>query len=253
MKNAISTGETFDLIQGYKDEEGTLHTEVEVREMNGTDEEAISKKDINSNGGKVVRTLLERCVLRIGTIYRDEVKSNKWREIIQELSVGDQDYILLKIRQASLGDEIETQYECPDPNCKEKIITTITVDELPIVPFNGQHTIEFELPRGHVTKDGTVLRKGKLRHPNGLDREALDTVMRKNSGLANTLMLSRCIVELEGIKVHDDIVRNLSMKDRNYLLSLINENRFGVDLAVEVECPTCAETFKASLNATNFI
>lgn len=253
MKNAISTGETFDLIQGYKDEEGTLHTEVEVREMNGTDEEAISKKDINSNGGKVVRTLLERCVLRIGTIYRDEVKSAKWREIIQELSVGDQDYILLKIRQASLGDEIETQYECPDPNCKEKIITTITVDELPIVPFNGQHTIEFELPRGHVTKDGNVLRKGKLRHPNGLDREALDTVMRKNSGLANTLMLSRCIVELEGIKVHDDIVRNLSMKDRNYLLSLIHENRFGVDLAVEVECPTCAETFKASLNATNFI
>ena len=89
-------GETFELIQGYKDEEGTLHTEVEIREMNGTDEEAISKNDIKSNGGKVARTLLERCILRIGTIYKDEVKSNKWREIVQSLSVGDQDYVLLK-------------------------------------------------------------------------------------------------------------------------------------------------------------
>lgn len=253
MKEVMYNSETFELIQGYKDEEGTLHTEVEIREMNGTDEEAISKNDIKSNGGKVARTLLERCILRIGTIYKDEVKSNKWREIVQSLSVGDQDYVLLKIRQASLGDEIETQYECPDPNCKEKIITTVTVDELPILPFNGQHTFEFELPKGYKDKDGKVLKKGKMRFPNGLDREALDTVVRKNSGLANTLMLSRCIIDLEGIKVHDDIVRNLSLRDRNYLLDVLNENRFGVDLTVEVECPTCGETFKASLNATNFL
>ena len=66
-------------------------------------------------------------------------------------------------------------------------------------------------------------------------------------------MLSRCIIDLEGIKVHDDIVRNLSLRDRNYLLDVLNENRFGVDLTVEVECPTCGETFKASLNATNFL
>ena len=53
--------------------------------------------------------------------------------------------------------------------------------------------------------------------------------------------------------MHDDIVRNLSLRDRNYLLDVLNENRFGVDLTVEVECPTCGETFKASLNATNFL
>ena len=77
--------------------------------------------------------------------------------------------------------------------------------------------------------------------------------MRKNMGQANTLMLSRCITELEGTKVHDDLVRNLSVKDRNYLMKLIEEHRFGVDLGVDVECPTCYQSFRASLNATNFL
>ena len=254
MKDMLVTnGEVFEFIKGYKDKEGTLHKEFEVREMNGMDEEAIAKPDIKSNGAKVLRTLLERCILRIGTIYKEDVKSNVWREMIQELSVGDQDYALLQIRKISLGEEIETKYVCPDHNCKEEILTTIELDELEIIPFNGLHEIEFELPKGFKDKDGKVLRKGKLRHPNGLDRVVLDGVIRKNHGLANTLMLSRCILELEGIKVYDELIRSLSVKDRNYLLDLIKENSFGVNLEVDVDCPTCYNTFKASLNAVNFL
>lgn len=253
MTQLMAVTETYDLLKGYLDKDGVLHTEFEVREMTGADEEAISKPDIKNNGGKVVRTIIERCCMRIGTYHQSEVKSNKWREMIQELSVGDQDLILLKIREMSLGSEIESRYKCPNPSCKEDIITTVEIDELEIKPFNGTHEIEFELPRGFKDREGNILRKGKLRHPNGLDREVLDAIMRKNVGQANTLMLSRCIVELEGIKVYDELVRNLSVKDRNYLMKLIEENQFGVDLGVDVECPTCYHSFRASLNATNFL
>ena len=246
-------GETFDFVRGYTDESGTTHKDFELREMNGSDEEAISKPEIKSNGAKIGRTLLERCCLRIGTIYKSEVKSQEWREIIQSLSVGDQDIMLLRLREISLGDEIETQYECADKNCKAKITTIISVDELEIIPYNGQDLIDFELPKGLKDKDGNLITKGKLRLPNGLDREVLDGVIRKNQGLANTMMLTRCIVELEGTKVHDDFVRNLSIKDRNYLSDLIKENSFGVSTTVDVDCPNCGESFKASLNAVNFI
>lgn len=251
--NFNAVGETFELIQGYRDKTGTIHKDFEVREMNGSDEEAISKNEIKTNGAKILRTLIERCCIRIGTIYKEDVKATEWREIIQSLSVGDQDYIVLMIRAISLGEEIETKYECPDSECKEEILTTVNVDELEIIPFDGIYDIEFELPKGFKDKDGNILRKGKLRHPNGLDREVLDGVIKKNTGLANTLMLSRCIVELEGTKVYDELVRSLSLKDRSYLLSLLNEHKFGVDLSIEVECPTCYNTFKASLNAVNFI
>lgn len=253
MTELMAVTETYELLQGYRDKDGVVHVEFEVREMTGADEEAISKPDIKTNGGKVIRTVLERCCVRIGTYVKGEVKSNKWKEIIQELSVGDQDLILMKIREMTLGDEIESQYKCPNPQCKQDIITTVEVSELEVKPFNGLHEIPFELPRGFKDREGKLLRKGKLRHPNGLDREVLDAIMRKNLGQANTLMLSRCIIELEGIKVYDELVRNLSVKDRNYLMKLIGENSFGIDLAVEVECPSCYHSFKASLNATNFL
>ena len=253
MTELMAVTETYDLLQGYRDKEGVVHVEFEVREMTGADEEAISKPDIKSNAGKVIRTILERCCVRIGTYHQKEVKSNKWREMIQELSVGDQDLILMKIREMTLGDEIESRYKCPNPNCKEDIITTIDVNELEVKPFDGLHEIPFELPRGFKDRDGNILRKGKLRHPNGVDREVLDAIMRKNVGQANTLMLSRCILELEGVKVYDELVRNLSVKDRNYLMKLLSDHTFGIDLSVEVECPTCYHSFKASLNATNFL
>lgn len=249
----IITGETFELLKGYKDDNGNVHKEFEIREMNGADEEAISKKEIKSNGAKLLRTLLTRCCIRIGTIEKANVKDSKWTEIIQSLSVPDQDYIIFKIREISIGEEIETKYKCPDEDCKEEIIVTSTVDELEIIPFDGVEEIEFELPKGFKDKDGNILKKGKLRHPNGLDREILDGIARKNVGHANTLMLTRCITELEGTKVYDELVRDLSVKDRSYLLNLLQEHKFGVNLEVEVECPSCYESFRASLNAVNFI
>lgn len=253
MKEQFFNGETFNFIQGYRDAEGTIHSDFELREMNGSDEEAISKAEIKTNGGKVLRTLLDRCCIRIGTLYKSEMKPSKWTEIIQSLSVGDQDYMLLQLRAMSLGEELETKYVCVNPECKEEIITTISVDEIEIIPFDGNWEFEFELPKGFRDKEGNVLKKGKMRHPNGLDREVLDGIIRKNVGLANTLMLSRCILEIEGIKPYDELVRSLSIKDRNYLLNILNEHKFGANLEVEVECPTCYETFKASLNTANFI
>ena len=249
----IITGETFNLLKGYRDENGIVHTDFEVREMNGADEEAISKKEIKSNGAKILRTLLTRCCIRIGTIEKAEVKESKWTEIIQSLSVPDQDFIILKIREISIGEEIETKYKCPDEDCKEEIIVTSTIDELEVTPFDGEEEIAFELPKGFKDKDGNILRRGKIRHPNGLDREILDGIARKNVGHANTLMLTRCITELEGTKVYDELVRDLSVKDRNYLLKLLQDHKFGVNLEVDVECPSCYESFRASLNAVNFI
>lgn len=252
-QNLNIIGETFEMLKGYRDENGVVHKEFELREITGADEEAIAKKEIKSNGAKVLRTLLARCCTRIGTLEKSAMKESKWVDIIQSLSVADQDYMVLRLRAISVGEVIESKHVCPNEDCKEEIITSADIDEFEITPFDGIEEIEFELPKGFVDKDGKVLRKGKLRHPNGLDREILDGIARKNIGHANTLMLTRCIVDLEGIKVYDDLVRNLSIKDRNYLLNLIQEHKFGVNLEIDIECPSCYDTFKASLNAVNFI
>ena len=244
--------EINNFLKGYKDENGVMHTEFEYREMNGTDEEAIAKPKVKSSGSMVTRVILERCIIRIGTIEKESVKPSEWTSIIQSLAIGDQDYAMLKIREISLGDEFEVSHKCP--NCKTKINSVFTLDELPLVPYSGVEEIEFELPRGYKDKEGTVHKFGVLRHANGLDREALDKVVSQNPSMANTLLLARCIKSLGTAPITDDLLRNLSMRDRNYLFSLIRDTSFGYDVSdFEIECPSCERELSISFNQTDFL
>ncbi len=253
-KNIEETTTTFELIAGYLDADNVLHSDFDLREIDGTDEEAISKPEVRTNGGRIIRTLIERCCTRVGTIYKSEVKSSVWLDMINNLYTGDQDYIMLKLREISLGSELTSEYKCPAEKCGAPITHIVEVDELEIVPFKGEREVSFELPRGYVDKDGEVYRTGTMRLPIGLDREVLDGVMRKNVGQANTLMLSRCMISLDGVKqIHDNMIRSLVIKDRNYLMEVLKDNVFGVELTQDITCPTCYYNFKANLNVVNFI
>ena len=244
--------EINNFLKGYKDENGVMHTEFEYREMNGTDEEAIAKPKVKSSGSMVTRVILERCITRIGSIEKESVKPSEWTSIIQSLAIGDQDFAMLKIREISLGDEFEVSHKCP--SCKTKINSVFTLDELPLVPYSGVEEIEFELPRGYKDKEGTVHKFGVLRHATGLDREALDKVVTQNPSMANTLLLARCIKSLGTAPITDDLLRNLSMRDRNYLFSLIRDTSFGYDVSdFEIECPSCERELSISFNQTDFL
>lgn len=243
---------TDNFLRGYKDKEGIMHTEFEYREMTGLDEEAISKPKIKGNGALITRTILERCIERIGTIKKEDVKPKEWTEIIQELTIGDQDYAMLKIREESLGDEFEVTHVCP--YCETKIESVFTLDELPIVPYNGVEKIEFELPKGYKDKKGDVHKEGILRYPNGLDREVLNKLVSENPSVANTYLLTRCITKLGEATITDDLFRNLSLKDRNFLFKLIRDNSFGFDIDnLNIECPNCERELTVSFNHTDFL
>ena len=86
------------------------------------------KADLKQNGSKLVSTLLERCVLSIGSLTRKDVGTEEWRDIIRGLYVGDQDYMLIKLRELSMGGELEVNHTCP--NCKENLKTYLDVSEL---------------------------------------------------------------------------------------------------------------------------
>lgn len=244
--------ETCNFLKGYKDENGIVHKEFEYREMNGTDEEAIAKPKIKSSGALITRTLLERCILRIGAIEKNTVKPSEWTTIIQSLAIGDQDLAMLKIREISLGEELEVSHKCP--SCKTKINSVFTIDELPLIPYGGVDEIEFELPRGYTDSEGKTHTTGILRHATGLDREALDKMITQNPSVANTLLLARCIKSLGTVPVTDDLLRKLSLRDRNFLFDLIKNESFGYDVDdFEIECPNCGMELRVSFNQTDFL
>ena len=249
--NEDGESERFNLLAGYIDKEGNLHTTFTLREMTGRDEEAISKSDVKQNGAKLIAILLERCVLSIGTLTRKSVGGEEWKEIIKKLLVGDQDYMLIKLRELSMGGEIEVTHTCP--YCKESLKTMLDVSELETVPFKGQREIPFSLPKGYRDRKGVLHRDGTLRLPTGQDREILTPLARKNVAQASTLMLTRLCKFEEGLPVTEDVMRDLTVRDREYLQKLLHENLFGINLEIDVTCTSCGEEFKGNLNATNFI
>ena len=155
------------MLAGYVDKDGVLHTTFTYREMNGKDEEAISKADVRQNGAKMVNVLVERCVVAIGTLTKKECGA-RWGTIVRELLGGDLDYMAFKIRELSKGKEVEFTHKCP--NCGSKLTTIVSTDEFNIKPYMGQSVIDFTLARGYKDGKKEIHKEGVIRLPNGFDR-----------------------------------------------------------------------------------
>lgn len=244
----------YDLLAGYTDENGITHTTFTLREMKGSDEEAVNRTDIKSNGAKVSSTLLVRCVTSIGTLTPKSVGgSKKWEEIIKSMFIGDRDIMLLELRRLSMGGEIKINHTCPNPDCKAKLTTTVLVDELEVTEFDGVTEIPFELPKGYKDRKGVLHTTGIMRRPNGLDGELLTPIAKNNLAKAETSLLTRICKFDDGAYIDDSVMSQLTIRDRNYLQELLNEHFFGVNMSIDVMCDRCGEEFKGNLNQTNFI
>ena len=253
-EGSFDENKVYDLLAGYVDKDGVTHKTFTLREMTGADEEFVNRADIKSNGAKVSTALLSRCVLSVGTLTRKSFNSPKeWENIFKEMYTGDRDVILLELRRISIGDTIEVSHTCPNPECKAKLKTEILIDELKINEFDGLREIPFELPKGYKDKKGVIHKQGIMRIPNGLDGELLTPLAKNNIAKAETLLLTRICKFSDGAYIDDSVMASLSIKDRNYLQSLLNDHQFGIDMTVDIMCDHCGEYFKGNLNQSNFI
>lgn len=238
------------LLAGYVDKDGTLHSTFTYREMNGKDEEAISKADVRQNGAKMVNVLVERCVVQIGTLTKKECGA-RWGTIIREMLGGDLDYMAFKIRELSKGKEVEFQHKCP--NCGTKLTTIVNTDEFQIKPFMGQSAINFTLARGYKDGKGEIHKDGVIRLPNGFDREIVTPLFKKNVSTAMTMMLTRLIAFNDGALVTQNNVNEMTLRDREILEKIIKENTFGIDTSIEIVCSSCGQDISGEVGQSNFL
>ena len=241
----------YELVAGYTDDNGTLHNTFTIRPMNGEDEEYFARFN-NATAAKMMSMIAERCTESIGSIKKSDVSKKVWHDIIENLYVADVDCIVMHIRETSLGEELEIVHTCGE--CNSKITTRMTVDELEVKEWDGEEGIPFELKHGVRDKDGNLHTAGILRYPRCIDREATVPIARKNGARGTTLMLSRLVsFDDETFKVTEKTIQQMSTVDRRYLTNLLEENQFGLDMSVQIECPECGNTFTGGLSATNFI
>lgn len=239
------------MLAGYVDKDGVLHTTFTYREMNGKDEEAISKADVRQNGAKMVNVLVERCVVAIGTLTKKECGA-RWGTIVRELLGGDLDYMAFKIRELSKGKEVEFTHKCP--NCGSKLTTIVSTDEFNIKPYMGQSVIDFTLARGYKDGKKEIHKEGVIRLPNGFDREIVTPLFKKNVSTAMTMMLTRLISFNDGALVTQNLVNEMTLRDRDILEKIIKENTFGVDTTLDnLICSNCGQDISGEVGQSNFL
>lgn len=239
------------LLAGYVDSEGKLHETFTYREMNGKDEEALNKAEVRSNGAKLVNTLVERCVVQIGTLTKKEC-GTKWGTIVREMLGGDLDYMAFKIRELSKGNEVEFTHKCP--SCGTKLTTIVNTEEFNIKPYTGQSAINFTLVRGYKDKKGEVHKEGTIRLPNGLDREIVTPMFKKNMSTAMTMLLTRLVAFNDEVLVTQNGISDLSLRDRDILEKVIKDNTFGIDTTIEdIVCSSCGQDISGEVGQSNFL
>lgn len=214
---------------GLLKDDGSLIVEAEVRELTGEDEEYLAKALVNKNQGRLIAALLERGVVSIGA-----EKSNP--HLLKNLLVGDRDTLLLAIRKATYGKDLELKFDCPMCGEEMKVLYDLDTD-VPMQKLEDPYQREWRVELRH---GGEAL----VRLPNGYDQEAI-LEQKLNTAESNSLLLFKCIKRINGTEVRDiSQVQKMGIVDRNRILKHIIDVQPGPHYEkVTQDHAECGESF----------
>jgi hypothetical protein len=216
---------------GYVTFAGEVVKEVEVRELNGKDEEAIAR---STSVGKALLLILNRGVVRIG-----EEKATE--SMLDSLLAGDRDYLMIAIYKATFGNEALLQGICGQCNEIKDVKLNLDAD-IKVRPMANSHErkfvvdckvgpVEINLPTGHTQKDLV----------NNSDKTVAELT---------TILLENCVNTIDGNDVLGKAqVQNLGINDRKAIAEEINKRNFGpLFNDVTVACPDCESEVTVPVN-----
>lgn len=204
---------------------GTVSTTAEVRELNGADEEAIAKL---SDPGKALLAILERATVSIG-------EEPATKQLLGSLLAGDREALLLAIRRATFGSEVEVSTvcdKCPElQTFKIDLDKDVEVKKLDDPIRDRRFTVEL--------KAGLA----KVNLPTGDVQTQIINATDKNSAELDTMLLAACVTEIGDQPVlNANRIRTLGITDRRLLLDEIAKRNPGPQLSeIKKACGTCGQ------------
>jgi hypothetical protein len=213
-----------DLPAGYITSSGEVIKTAEVRELNGMDEEAISK---SGSSGRAFATILSRAVVKVGETPATE-------NVLDSLLVGDRDALMLGIYKATFGSEVEIPGYCA--GCKDF--------KLAAADLNRDVTVKI-LVDPIVDRRFTVHGKKNeflVTLPDGRAQKELSTAEDKTGPELTTILLNHTVLEINGQPVIGKAqLQNLSIMDRRAISDALNERLPGPQFEdIVIPCPDCS-------------
>lgn len=217
---------------GFITPDGEVIKTVEVRELNGKDEEAIARV---TGWFRIFGTILSRAVVKLGNTKVEE-------SLLDRLILGDRDAILLGIYKATFGQTTVLPAYCAGCNAAKDvevdvdrdIPTTVLVDPVADRTFTVKtsgHEYTLTLPTGIVQRE----------IGNNSDRTTAELT---------TLLLEHCVVEIDGSPVFGKAqVQAIGLADRRTLGEAIAKRAPGPQFeTVSITCPDCGGKVAVPIN-----
>lgn len=226
LEQPKSSQSIVDLPCGYLDDEDCLHTEVELRELSGNEEDLLFSKTIASH--KKMSALLGRCIKRVGTITDPGVIAM----IPKHLLIGDRVFLMFALRRLSMGDDYPFKINCPE--CGDINPFTVDLADLDVQKMKDpkKRVYQAELPsKTSVT----------FRLLSGADEERLAKYT-KDDKLSYALALRIEVLNGKPATIKD--LKALSMRDRDQIRAIMDEYDGGVDTTLEMTCGHCGADFE---------
>lgn len=213
---------------GYLDKDGVLHSEARIREINGSDEEAMARELRNPtvNIPKVVDLLLKRTVLAVGAIE----PVPPW--VLNDMLTGDRAAMMMAVRILTFGSDWEVP-DFPCRLCNKTFGTIIELDSIDIKKLDNPMVQEINVELRHNHQATMALVTG------GVQLEVVGDGNRTGPEEA-TIAIDRCIRKLDGVPVTGPVAQHMSMADRRTIINAISEAQPGPRLEeVMVTCMEC--------------
>jgi hypothetical protein len=222
----------FNLPNGCRDLSGEIQRQVELRELDGFDEDLIRDKK-NLREGNILDKLLKRCLVRFGSTTNPEEIT---RIYDNHLWMADVTYMLVMLRAHSIDPLYRFEAACP--NCEYMGGHRIDLLSLPIDEqkdeFRGQEKFQ-RMAKGQIIEFVPLLAKhGAL----------LEEIRINYKGEKGTRKLVVQLKKLGGEEVNPKIVKSLGWGLRQEIRNEMDKVSGGIDIELAMECHRCDRVFK---------
>jgi hypothetical protein len=239
--------EPIELPGGFHDAAGRRHRLVELAPLRGREEELLV--DRSGSAAAKVTLVLQRCarIRGLGPLDLDMARS---------LTVGDRQFLLMKLRELTLGSDVSAVTSCPWWGCNQRVDVDFSLADIPVrLEADGGpiHAFELSEEAAFVGQDGALHRTVLFRLPNGGDQEALAQLAEANQAAAFTKLLERCVVSVGSARpLEGEVVDGLSARARWEIDQAMAAVAAGPEMIIAASCPRCGRSFDIPFEIQDF-
>jgi hypothetical protein len=234
--------ETFTLPGGYVDDDGVTHREVELAPVTGFEEELLDSVGPATGSAQVSTALLTKCLRRVGDLT--PVTS----PLVRDLLVSDREFLMLRLRELTLGKSFRAMLVCGDPKCAQSMDLALNLDDLkPEGSSVDRRVFNLEV------LEGTGCFSIEFRLPTGADQEAGADWLKGDAEAAVTRLLTRIILRVnDNCSIDDQTVTALPAPVLEKLEQRIAELAPLLSIDLSAACVECGRTSLTHLDLISF-